>query len=306
MDPSDLNYPSIAVGDLTGTQTITRTVTNVGQGPMTYTAEVEAPAGTEVTVSPSSMTVPANGTATFEVTITRTDAALEEYTFGALTWVPSSSKVSEVRSPIAVRPVGVAAPGEVVGSGAAGSTELDVTAGFTGTLTTEVAGLLPSVVTNMATGAAPGLLDGFEFLEVPEGVDVLRIATYADEVSAEDIDLNLYTYDGTALSFVAGSGTASSTELITVESPEAATYVIAVDVWSEEAAADVRLHTWQLDGTDAGNLTVAPASVDVTMTETTTLTASWTGLEAATRYLGQVNYLNGSEVAGSTLVTVNP
>ncbi|WP_431473177.1 S8 family serine peptidase [Ornithinimicrobium sp. W1665] len=108
VDPSDLNYPSISVGDLAGSQTITRTVTNVGQGPMTYTAQVEAPAGTTVTVEPSTIEVPAKGEATFEVTITRTDAALNTYAFGALTWQPSSTKVQPVRSTstIAVRPSG--------------------------------------------------------------------------------------------------------------------------------------------------------------------------------------------------------
>ena len=30
IDPSDLNVPSIAIGDLVGTQTVTRKVTNVG------------------------------------------------------------------------------------------------------------------------------------------------------------------------------------------------------------------------------------------------------------------------------------
>ena len=37
IDPSDLNYPSIAVGDLAGTQTVTRTVTNITQRASTST-----------------------------------------------------------------------------------------------------------------------------------------------------------------------------------------------------------------------------------------------------------------------------
>ncbi|MFB9731424.1 S8 family serine peptidase [Ornithinimicrobium kibberense] len=306
MNPSDLNYPSIAVGDLTGTQTVTRTVTNVGQGAMTYTARVDVPAGTTVDVNPSTLTVPAGGEADFEVTITRTDAALEEYTFGALTWVPSDSVVSEVRSPIAVRPVGVAAPVEVAGTGTDGSTDLSVTTGFTGTLNTSVSGLLPSTATDMTVESGPTLQDGYEAFEVPEGIDVLRFATYREEVDAADIDLNLYTYDGEFLYPVAGSGSASSTEMITVEDPEAATYVLAVDVWSEEPVSSLKLHSWQLSDIDEGNLTVEPDSVPVTMTETTTLTATWSGLDASERYLGQVNFLDGTTLAGSTLVTVNP
>ena len=52
IDPSDLNYPTIAVGDLAGQQTITRTVTNTSTDQASqYTPTVEAPPGTTVKVS---------------------------------------------------------------------------------------------------------------------------------------------------------------------------------------------------------------------------------------------------------------
>ena len=46
-DPSNLNYPSIAVADLPGSQTVTRTLTSVAtqSGPRTYRVSVEAPVG---------------------------------------------------------------------------------------------------------------------------------------------------------------------------------------------------------------------------------------------------------------------
>src|SRR5690606_12351549 len=74
VDASDLNYPSISVGDLPGKQTITRTVTDVTGVGGTYTFDIDAPEGTTVTVSPETLTVPADGTATYEVTITATTA----------------------------------------------------------------------------------------------------------------------------------------------------------------------------------------------------------------------------------------
>ena len=49
-DPSNLNVASIAIGDLAGTQTVTRTVTNVGTSPATYTRVVSGLAGINVTV----------------------------------------------------------------------------------------------------------------------------------------------------------------------------------------------------------------------------------------------------------------
>jgi hypothetical protein len=45
IDPSNLNYPSIAVGDLPGKQTITRTVTNTTNQASVYVAKVQAPPG---------------------------------------------------------------------------------------------------------------------------------------------------------------------------------------------------------------------------------------------------------------------
>ena len=52
IDPSDLNYPSIAVGDLAGKQTVTRTVTNTTNQASIYVPKVQAPAGFTVKVSP--------------------------------------------------------------------------------------------------------------------------------------------------------------------------------------------------------------------------------------------------------------
>lgn len=303
VDPSDLNYPSISVGDLAGSQTITRTVTNVGQGPMTYTAKVEAPAGTTVTVEPSTIRVPAKGKATFEVTITRTEAPLNAYTFGALTWQPSSSKVQPVRSPIAVRPVALAAPGEVLASGVNGSTELSVTPGFTGTLNTDVDGLLASTTQDVSVLTDSDTLTQFT---VAPGTKVLRLASYADEVAADDIDLYLF-HCTPGCAQVALSGAGGSEEMITLENPSSdGVYILLTDLWSTEASVTFPLHMWQLDDTAAGNLTVSPESVEVAQGVETVLTASWEGLAAGERYLGQVNFLDGADVAGSTLVTVNP
>ncbi len=50
LDPSDFNVASIAIGDLAGTQTVTRKVTNVGGAPATYTASYTGLAGFTVVV----------------------------------------------------------------------------------------------------------------------------------------------------------------------------------------------------------------------------------------------------------------
>src|SRR5262249_50619512 len=43
IDPSNLNYPSLGVGDLTGKQTLTRTVTNVTRQASVYFPQIKAP-----------------------------------------------------------------------------------------------------------------------------------------------------------------------------------------------------------------------------------------------------------------------
>ncbi|MGC9669328.1 S8 family serine peptidase [Planosporangium sp. 12N6] len=108
IDPSNLNYPSIAVGDLVKEQKITRTVTNVSDQSSTYVAKITAPAGFSVTVDQPVLVVKPGKSATFTVTITRTNAALNAWAFGSLTWL--DLRGHSVRSPIAVRPVAKAAP----------------------------------------------------------------------------------------------------------------------------------------------------------------------------------------------------
>ena len=63
LDPSDLNTPSIGIGLLDGTQTVTRTVKNVDDEAATYTATVSGLAGVGVTVEPSTLTVASGATA---------------------------------------------------------------------------------------------------------------------------------------------------------------------------------------------------------------------------------------------------
>jgi subtilisin family serine protease len=86
VDPSDLNYPTIAIGDLGAGQTVTRTVRNVGLLPELYTPEIEGLTGIEATVTPKLLVVLPGGTATYRVTFERIDAPLDQYAFGQLTW----------------------------------------------------------------------------------------------------------------------------------------------------------------------------------------------------------------------------
>ena len=126
-DPSNLNVASIAIGDLAGVQTVNRKVTNVGSGPATYNASFTGLPGITVNVSPASLSLSPGQTGTFNVSFTRTTAALNAYVGGQLTW---SDGTHTVRSPMVVRPVALAAPAQVSGNG--GAINYNVTFGYTG------------------------------------------------------------------------------------------------------------------------------------------------------------------------------
>ena len=129
--------PRSASAQLAGIQTVTRTVTNVGPAG-TYTVTVDAAAGVAVDGRARRRSrSPPGRAATYAVTFTTTDgAALDAWAFGSLTW---SDGTHDVRSPIAVRPVALAAPDEVSGTGTDGTTSYDVTFGYTGPFNAAVA-----------------------------------------------------------------------------------------------------------------------------------------------------------------------
>ena len=107
-------------------------------------------------------------------------------------------------------------------------------------------------------------------------------------------------------SSVGSSGNGDSTETVTLRDLAPGTYVAAVDIFAGPDAVTVPVHVWNLSDANANNMTVTPSPVQVTQGTPVTLTAAWQGLDAGKRYLGQVNYLEGQTVGGSTLVSVNP
>jgi len=306
IDPSNLNMPSIAVGGLAGVQTVTRTVKNRGARTARYVASVEEPEGVDVTVRPSRFTIAPGATRTFRVTIRRVSADYDAYAFGSLTWTDGRHRV---RSPIAVRPVAIAAPEEVTGTGQSGSVRIPVTPGFTGTLTASLSGLVPAQVSTVdlrqeGEGFDPGApaesprTKKFS-VEVPEGTKHVRFATY-DADYPEGTDLDLFVYREGELVGYAAAGT--SQEIVDLPAPTAGTYDVYVDLFSGDPVK-ARLHSFVVPPRPVGNATVDPASQATTIGTPTAVTVTWSGLQAG-RWLGQVDFSDGGEGAGSTLVSV--
>ncbi|MDG4822722.1 S8 family peptidase [Asanoa sp. WMMD1127] len=313
VDPSDFNSPSLAVGDLAGKQTLTRTVTNVSKLPALYLPTVQAPAGFKVDVSPKIIALLPGKKQTFKVTITRTTAAFGEWSFGSLRWRDLLGH--DVRSAIAVRPVPVAAPLEESGTGVSGQVTLPVTAGYSGTL--EAAGhglvaakvdqwnLTPNPATAFNVNAPATASDTVSVtVDVPAGTKVARFATFdADYPAGTDIDVFVYQQGANgALTLAGQSASGTSEESVTVTEP--GTYVVFVDLFAAPSAVDVKLDSWVVPSGNAGNLTVTPPSQPVTVGGAATVTASWSGLSAGQRYLGVVEYTDGTTILGTTNLLV--
>lgn len=299
IDPTDLNYPSIAVGQMAGARTISRTFTAVTPG--TYTVDVQVP-GFAVTTSAAALTFDAVGdTRTLDLTFERTDAPLAAWSSGFVTL----SGPETVRMPIALRPVSVAAPAEVSGSGAAGSVDVTVTAGFTGSLAVSNGGFAEGTV---QTGSlAPGATLEY-IVDVAAGTSLARFDLDAGNDTA-DLDLYVYRMNaaGTALVAVAGtSATGSADERVDLLNPAAGKYYVVAEGYSnaagESAAAFTQTDYLVTPSTTLGAMTVTPNPVPVTQGDPSTFAVSWSGLDATKPYLGWVGY---DGALAPTVVSVN-
>lgn len=311
---NQLNYPSIAAGALPGTETVTRTVTSVAKLPGNYKVSVTNPAGYQVSVSPSHFVILPGQRKTYTVTITRTTAPLDQYEFGQLVWRDQLGHA--VRSPISIQGVALAAPSEVSESGATGSDPLSLTAGYTGTLTTSVQGMaqagetdLPLVVdgTHPFNTAAPGTSDatGEVDVTIPAGTPLARFATFGNDYPAgTDVDVYVYKNVAGVLHEVGQSAGSTASESVTLGNPSG-DYVMFVNAFaSPTGSVTAKANVFVVPATDSGNLTATPTSQSVTLGGAATVTLNWSGL-AAGRYLGIVNYGDGTNAIGSTLVSVD-
>jgi subtilisin family serine protease len=297
---TDLNQASIGIGGLAGVQTVKRTVKNVGSTTATYTATASVP-GLTTAVSPSSFTLAPNATQTFTVTFTRTTAPLGAWATGNLTW---SDGTHSVRSPIALRPVAVKAPGDVAAAIADGSTSFSVTPGSTGpALGTSVAGM--AGVTPVADSVASGPFDTNNpvvgagtkvyHVTVADGTKAARFDLVSNDKTA---DLDLFVYKGGTLVALSASGSAD--ERATLAAPASGTYDVYVNGFATPGGStSYALSNWVVPNSTAGNLNVSDGPV--TAGVPVTLTATWTGLDPAKRYFGVISYAGATNV---TFITV--
>jgi Subtilase family/Fibronectin type-III domain/Peptidase inhibitor I9/PA domain len=291
LDPSNLNIASIAIGDMPGSQTVTRTVTNVG-GKATYTVATTGLVGMTATFSPASFTLNRGESQKIEISFTNSSAALNTYTGGQITW--SGGNGERVRIPVVIRPVALGAPTQINSAG-----NFTVLFGYTGPFTVTPRGLVPSIVD---TGSvATNEIDEFQ-IAVPAGTTYARFSMFDADVSpAADIDLEVYLNGA----LVGSSGTATSAEEVNLTNPAAGTYVVrAVGYDTGAGAASYKLHSFVLGSEAAGNMAVsAPAAA--TSGTTGTVSVATSGLAAGMRYMGSIVYGGAAGLPSPTIVRID-
>jgi len=300
----NLNYPSIAVQDIAGAETITRTVTSVAASTVTFRATVDAPPGYTAVVSPATLTLAPGASASYTVTFTNVSAATGEWRFGDLTW---KGRGYQVRSPIAVKGVQLAAPPLVTGVGADGSATFDVKFGYTGVYTAVAHGLVPATATTGVILQDPDQTpftgdDGSGLITLDFAIADTAVARWAlTDPSADDLDMYLFNSAG---DLVAQSTNGGTDELIELQLPANDTYTLAVHGWavSDPAGLAFSLQSWMVPVAPGGSLAVTAPGAAVSG-QTASVAASWAAL-APGSYLGAVSHSDANGILGLTVVAV--
>jgi hypothetical protein len=326
IDSSDLNLPSIGISELVGSQTVTRTVTNVGTKPGRHHffgdkvlfkgAVVHMPDGVSASISPKYLYLSPGESADYTVNFTvEEDAVFDQFSFGRLAWhgiVAGDGRfdfldIVNVSSPIAVRPVQLNFPPtfSVDSAATAGGASYDVGVGFSGGLTVAAGGLdLPEIQEDMV-GVGGATL---HFFVVPPGTRVAKFSLFDESVGdgsgSDDLDLQIQGPDTAGFPLVDFSGSPTSNEDVTMIDPEPGVYAaFVIHFATVNPDTEYDLHFWDA-GANLGNLTaVGGGSVSVGTTESIDL--NWNGLNAATKYRGFVSYSDDDSELGITVVEVD-
>jgi subtilisin family serine protease len=318
---TDLNLPSIGLGQLITGDTVHRRVTNVGP-PATFTADVTPPPNVDVFVEPPSLTLTTGQSADFTLRFVDNGTELDAWNFGRLTWSDGASQ--RVTSPISVQAVTLRAPPELYLTGAGGSTKMPVAYGYSGAYAAGVHGLRKPFLD--ANGQVPrGFVDNdptntfsFRFnngvtahqLTVPPGQLYLRIALFNEFTDgADDLDLYLFYCPNNQCVQVAQSGGMTSDEEIDVSLPQAGQYLVLVHGYETDdvaggPGANYSLFTWSFGVDDAvGNL-AATGPVTVSAGDRLDLDVSWASLDPGMHYLGAISHNTPGGLYGLTIVNV--
>jgi subtilisin family serine protease len=317
---TDLNLPSIGIAKFISGDTIRRRVTNVGP-PASFSVEVTPPPNVDLYVEPPTLSLGTGQTAEYTVRFVDQGTDLDAWNFGELAWFNETQRVV---SPIAVQAVTLRAPEEVFLSGRQGTTTIPMAFGYDGAYAASVHGLRKPFLD--ANGQVPrGFVDddtsnsfSFRFdngvsahaITVPANQLYLRIALFDEFTDGnDDLDLFLFYCPNNQCTQIAESGGFTADEEIDVVLPDEGSYLVLVHGFETDQVAggpgaNYSLFTWSFGmDDDVGNLGVT-APANVTSGDRLSFDVQWSGLDAATRYLGAVGHTTPSGLYALTLVNV--
>ena len=317
----NLNLPSITVGAVVGSVTVTRTVTNVGSTSATYTAAVSGLTGFTSVVTPASFTIAPGEKRTFTIKLTAAGAVENVWSFGALTWTDGTHVV---RSPVQAR-VGraIVAPEQMTGTTVSGTRLFTVRTGFAGRMTSIKGGLKDvtlSAPMSLSEGAASSAAlkatctAGVDTANVkvmnvtiPAGTVVAKFALRQADVgnANDDYDMMLLSSSGASVY----SGNDGSNESVQIASPAAGNYKVCVVLYGAGAgtSSTFQLSSWIVTPADIGGNFNVLLPGQVYAAGTSTVGMAWSGLTPGKRYMGAVQFLDLSGVAqATTVLSVNP
>jgi len=270
----DVNVASVAIPDVVGSATVTRTLTATQAGTWTFRGNVP---GFKVTASPSTVSLAAGQSAEVKLTFARTDAKLSSWTHGSMSWLRPGAQ--SVTSPVTLKAIPAQVTSHVEGQGSSGSATVEINPGVTGELNASVVGLAKADQEEVTK--TPGDLSVTEspstaVRDVEVGADV-EAATFAVNAGTEQADWDMYVF--TPSGELVSAATAESSESVTIESPEAGTYTVIATLFDNVGGGSdtATLETLEMTG-DAGNLTVTPDPVPVVSGMETEAELAWSGL----------------------------
>lgn len=313
----DLNLPSIAVGNVLGTVTINRSVTNVSADVTSFRSEISVP-GYDAVVSPATLSIEPGQTKPFTVTLTRNGAPENAWQYGSLTWYGGEYAV---RSPIVARSGrSIVAPTAFASDRPSGSKAMGISTGVGGKISA-VTGLKSIARTAQTISPAPGgaidtlaqMLDAC--VKGNHGARLQPVTFTADTLAAQfelfdrdtagqgndDLDLLLIN---AANQLVAYSATPGSDETIALLAPPAGSYRLCTLGYSTASggATSYGLHSAVANVGDKDGTLRALVPAKVYAGGKATVAVTWSGLPTGKRFLGGVRLLDAAGSVGSTTV----
>jgi len=210
-----------------------------------------------------------------------------------------------------IRPVALAAPTQVSGTG--GAINYAIKFGYTGPFSATARGLIPAttsagiVMQDPGQSFSPGGPGTTSFdVVVPAGTTYARFSTFNEFIDGAD-DRDDYVFQGPCApgTLVGASTGPTAAEEVNLVSPTAATYRVWIHGFAlNPSPANFTLFTWVLGSTDVGNMAVSAPSSATTGTSGN-INLVFSSLSAATKYLGSVAYGGSPGLPNPTIVRVD-